>query len=82
MHTRTHTHTHTHYIVLQSEPEAINIAYTNVGLAPHVDLMYLESPPGLQFLHCVRFDEDVKGGESTLVDVFHVAEVCAPLRGR
>lgn len=59
----------------QSEPEAINIAYTSVGLAPHVDLMYLESPPGLQFLHCMRFDEDVKGGESTLVDVLHVAEV-------
>ena len=60
---------------VQSEPNPINIAYSNVGLDPHVDLAYLESPPGLQFLHCLQFDDDVVGGLSTLVDVFEAAEV-------
>lgn len=59
---------------VKSEPNPINIAYSNVGLDPHVDLAYLESPPGLQFLHCLHFDDDVVGGLSTLVDVFEAAE--------
>lgn len=32
----------------------INIAYSNVPLEFHMDLMYYESPPGLQFLHCLK----------------------------
>ena len=70
-----------------SEETPINVAYSTVGLALHQDLVYYESPPGLQvgtiaracrptsliiaapqFLHAVRFDGDVKGGESTLLD--------------
>ncbi|ETI45463.1 hypothetical protein F443_09963 [Phytophthora nicotianae P1569] len=57
-----------------AEPTPVNIAYTTVYLKSHVDLAYYESPPGLQFLHALRFDESVKGGESTFVDVFAVAE--------
>ena len=33
----------------------INIAYSNVPLEFHMDLMYYESPPGLQFLHCLKY---------------------------
>ncbi|KAF1773817.1 HAD-like domain [Phytophthora cactorum] len=57
-----------------AEPTPVNIAYTTVYLKSHVDLAYYESPPGLQFLHALRFDKSVKGGESTFVDVFAVAE--------
>ncbi|XP_070180244.1 gamma-butyrobetaine dioxygenase-like isoform X2 [Littorina saxatilis] len=57
-----------------STPKPINVAYSTVGLDFHMDLIYYESPPGLQFLHCLRFDECVEGGESHFLDVFHVAE--------
>lgn len=57
----------------------INIAYSTRGLALHQDLVYYESPPGLQFLHCLRFDPQVQGGESTLMDGF---ALCALLRER
>jgi alpha-ketoglutarate-dependent taurine dioxygenase len=53
---------------------AINIAYTGEPLAAHMDLCYYESPPGLQLLHCLAFDDGIVGGESTLVDAFAVAE--------
>jgi hypothetical protein len=32
----------------------INIAYSNAKLGFHIDLMYYESSPGLQFLHCLK----------------------------
>ncbi|CAH1791212.1 unnamed protein product [Owenia fusiformis] len=52
----------------------INAAYSTVGLQYHMDLVYYESPPGLQFLHCLRNDPCVKGGESIFLDIFHIAE--------
>jgi alpha-ketoglutarate-dependent taurine dioxygenase len=52
----------------------INIAYAPVGLDVHVDLVYYESAPGLQLLHCRQFDDGVRGGESTFVDGFFAAE--------
>ncbi|XP_076441734.1 gamma-butyrobetaine dioxygenase-like [Babylonia areolata] len=57
-----------------STPKPINVAYSNVELDFHMDLVYYESPPGLQFLHCLRLDECVTGGESRFLDVFQVAE--------
>ncbi len=39
----------------------------------HTDLIYYESAPGLQGLHVYQFDKQTVGGESSLVDVFHVA---------
>lgn len=51
----------------------INAAYSNIELTFHGDLLYYESPPGLQLLHCVRFDSCVTGGESGFLDVFHAA---------
>jgi gamma-butyrobetaine dioxygenase len=44
-------------------------------LEPHVDLAYCEAPPGLQILHCAAFDAAVAGGESTLLDGWHAAEL-------
>lgn len=58
-----------------STPSPINVAYSPVGLDFHMDLIYYESAPGLQLLHCLKFDECVEGGESTLLDLFYVAEV-------
>ena len=55
-------------------PNPINIAYSPVMLDQHIDLVYYESPPGLQLLHCRRFDDDVVGGASTFIDGFAVAE--------
>ncbi|CAG5109656.1 Oidioi.mRNA.OKI2018_I69.chr2.g4171.t1.cds [Oikopleura dioica] len=57
-----------------SLPNPNNIAYSSAGLDPHMDLVYFESPPGLQYLLCRRNDHVVKGGESTLIDAFEVAE--------
>ena len=31
-----------------------DIAYTGEKLSLHMDLLYYESPPGLQLLHCLR----------------------------
>lgn len=39
---------------VRSEDNPINIAYSNIELDFHMDLVYYESPPGLQLLHCVR----------------------------
>ena len=58
-----------------ADPKPINVAYSDAELDFHMDLSYYESPPGIQFLHCVRFDDCVKGGESVFVDAWHVAEM-------
>jgi len=59
---------------VRSEPQPINIAYTPKALRLHQDMPYYESPPFLQMLHCVNFDEHVKGGESTFLDTFIIAK--------
>ncbi|KAK6540985.1 hypothetical protein TWF694_008366 [Orbilia ellipsospora] len=56
---------------VQSVPESKNIAYTSLDLGLHMDLLYFESPPGLQFLHCV--ESSVVGGSSYFVDAFRAA---------
>lgn len=58
-------------------PHAINVAYTSVALPLHMDLAYYESPPGLQLLHCRRFDAAVQGGESVLLDGIEAAALFA-----
>jgi len=60
--------------VINSADAAINVAYTSDALGPHMDLCYYESPPGIQLLHCLNFDDDVEGGESFVIDGFGVAE--------
>jgi gamma-butyrobetaine dioxygenase len=56
------------------EKNLTNIAYSEMGLELHMDLMYYQSPPGLQLLHCIRNDPCVEGGESTLLDAFGVVQ--------
>lgn len=68
---------HTFYAPLwnvRSLPSAIskNIAYTNVDLGLHMDLLYFQNPPRFQFLHMLR--NQVKGGQSIFVDSYKVAE--------
>ncbi|EGO01138.1 hypothetical protein SERLA73DRAFT_167275 [Serpula lacrymans var. lacrymans S7.3] len=48
-----------------------NIAYTNLNLDLHMDLLYFQHPPRYQILHCLR--NRVLGGTSVFVDAFHVA---------
>ncbi|WP_420549915.1 TauD/TfdA family dioxygenase [Curvivirga sp.] len=57
---------------VESKPDPNNVAYTSVELKAHTDLPNLESPPGIQFLHCLQFE--ATGGESILVDGFAVAD--------
>jgi len=48
-----------------------NIAYTNLDLGLHMDLLYFENPPRYQFLHCLR--NRVYGGTSIFVDALYAA---------
>ena len=52
-------------------PKPNNTAYTADALRNHTDLPYFEYAPGYQFLHCLV--NDAKGGNSSLVDGFSVA---------
>lgn len=68
---------HTFYAPLwnvRSLPSAVskNIAYTNVDLGLHMDLLYFQNPPRFQFLHLLR--NQVKGGASIFTDSFKIAE--------
>ncbi|KAE8378450.1 hypothetical protein BDV26DRAFT_261721 [Aspergillus bertholletiae] len=56
---------------VRTVPEAKNVAYTNQFLGFHMDLMYMNEPPGYQLLHCLQNSCD--GGESLFADSFAVA---------
>ena len=47
-------------------------AYTTLELRPHTDGTYSHDAPGVQLLHCLRFEGT--GGESTMVDAFAIAQ--------
>src|SRR6266508_3664395 len=49
-----------------------NLAYTGLGLGAHTDNPYRDPTPTLQLLHCLA--SSARGGESTLVDGFRVAD--------
>lgn len=53
-------------------PKPNNTAYTADALRNHTDLPYFEYAPGYQFLHCLI--NDAKGGNSSVVDGFAVAD--------
>lgn len=66
---------HTFYGTLwdvRSIASSHNIAYTNVDLGLHMDLLYFQNPPRFQLLHMLR--KRVQGGQSLFVDSFRVAE--------
>lgn len=48
-----------------------NIAYTNLNLGLHMDLLYFKEPPRYQILHCLR--NRVRGGHSIFVDALNAA---------
>ncbi|KAG5175212.1 hypothetical protein JKP88DRAFT_265882 [Tribonema minus] len=58
-----------------SQDNARNIAFTSEHLRPHQDLVYYESPPGLQLLHCLHYDASVEGGASLFLDAFEAARL-------
>ena len=58
---------------VQSKADADSNAYTAFNLPLHTDLPTRELQPGLQFLHCLV--NDARGGSSTFVDGFKLAEV-------
>ncbi|KAK3806922.1 MAG: hypothetical protein JOS17DRAFT_767026 [Linnemannia elongata] len=53
---------------VKSVPDAKNVAYTNLNLGLHMDLLYMEAPPGLQLLHSL--ENSVPGGTSIFMDSF------------
>ncbi len=57
---------------VRSLPNPNSTAYTALNLGQHTDLPTRETPPGFQFLHCVR--NDVKGGWSRMTDGLAVTE--------
>jgi len=56
---------------VQSEVNAINLAYTNLGLQAHTDNPYRDPVPTIQILYCL--ENSVSGGDSTVVDGFNAA---------
>ncbi|XP_044058044.1 gamma-butyrobetaine dioxygenase [Siniperca chuatsi] len=57
---------------VQDKYMANNVAYTSEKLSLHTDYPALHFAPGVQFLHCIN--QAVEGGESVVVDGFHMAE--------
>ena len=56
---------------VRSEINAINLAYTNLGLQAHTDNPYRDPVPTIQILYCL--ENSASGGDSTVVDGFNVA---------
>ena len=65
----------THYgrlFDVRVEPQAINLAYTSLGLPLHTDNPYHDPVPPVQILHCLQ--PAVSGGANRLSDGFAAAE--------
>lgn len=56
----------------RSVPNPKNVAYTSQYLPLHMDLLYYESPPGIQLLHVIK--NQAIGGESIFTDSFASAK--------
>jgi gamma-butyrobetaine dioxygenase len=56
---------------VKSVPEAKNVAYTHQYLGLHMDLLYTDSPPSLQLLHCLK--NTCEGGNSLFRDSYQAA---------
>ena len=56
---------------VRSEINAINLAYTNLGLQAHTDNPYRDPVPTIQILYCL--ENSVSGGDTTVVDGFNAA---------
>lgn len=58
---------------VRSLAAARNVAYTDLDLDLHMDLLYFENPPRYQLLHCLR-NRNVTGGQSIFVDALQAAQ--------
>ncbi|GJC90731.1 gamma-butyrobetaine dioxygenase [Colletotrichum liriopes] len=54
-----------------SKPDAENVAYTSSYLGLHSDMLYLDSPPRIQLLHCL--ENSCSGGESIFSDALNTS---------
>jgi len=60
------------YFTVKSIPNPNDLAYTSLPLKAHTDNPYRKPVPCVQLLHCI--ENEVKGGFSTIVDGFAVAD--------
>ena len=65
---------------VKSVPNAKNVAYTSRNLGFHMDLLYMQEPPGLQLLHCM--ENTCEGGLSQFVDTYKALDVLLTKHGR
>jgi len=56
---------------VKSEVNAVNLAYTNLGLQAHTDNPYRDPVPTIQILYCL--ENSTSGGDSKVVDGFKAA---------
>lgn len=56
---------------VKSVPQAKNVAYTHQYLGLHMDLLYMNDPPALQLLHCLK--NTCEGGTSLFCDSYQAA---------
>lgn len=60
---------------VRAKPNAENVAYTSGYLGLHQDLLYLNSPPKIQILHCM--ENSCPGGESLFCDAHRLGLLMA-----
>ena len=59
------------FFEVRSEINAVNLAYTNLGLQAHTDNPYRDPLPTMQILYCL--ENSASGGDSKVVDGFKAA---------
>ena len=59
------------YFDVKSKTNAVNLAYTNLGLQAHTDNPYRNPVPTIQILHCIK--NSTKGGDTKVIDGFKAA---------
>lgn len=57
--------------IVRTVPQATNAAYTSSDLGFHTDLLYFNSPPHVQLLHCMQSAST--GGASVFADAYRAA---------
>lgn len=60
---------------VKSQENSKNVAYTNLSLGLHMDLLHYENPPRYQLLHYLYSHPRLTGGQSYFVDSFKIAEI-------
>jgi len=59
------------YFDVKSKINAVNLAYTNLGLQAHTDNPYRNPVPTIQILHCIK--NSTRGGSTKVIDGFKAA---------